>query len=167
MTGGGGSFRITNVPSGRALAMDDAGNLVSVPAGNGDAFRLVRATGCAKYPEAQLNVQGKPATGSPPYGEVKGLLEGHMHGMAFEFLGGKAHCGRPWHKYGAPYALRDCADHELGNGCTAILENVLYGNPARCHDPVGWPTFNDWPHPQSLTHESLYYRWLERAWRGV
>ena len=166
VTGGGGSFRIINVPSGRALAMDDAANLVSVPAGDGEVFRMVRAAGCANYPEAQLNVQGKPATGSPPYGEVKGLLEGHMHGMAFEFLGGKAHCGRPWHKYGAPYALRDCADHELGNGCAAILENVLYGNPARCHDPVGWPTFNDWPHPQSLTHESLYYRWLERAWRG-
>ena len=166
VTGGGEAFRITNVPSGRALAVDDAGAVVSVPAAEGEAFTMKRATGCAKYPEVELNVQGKPTTGSPKYGEVRGLLEGHMHGMAFEFLGGRAHCGQPWHKYGAPYALRDCADHELGNGCAAILENVLFGNPARCHDPVGWPTFNDWPHPQSLTHESMYYRWLERAWRG-
>ena len=35
----------------------------------------------------------------------------------------------------------------------AVLENVLYGNPARCHDPIGWPTFEDWPHHKSLTHE--------------
>ena len=71
-----------------------------------------------------------------------------MHHMAFEFLGGRAHCGQPWHRFGAPFALRDCPDHEAGNGCAAVLENVLYGDPARCHDPVGWPTFNDWPHPQ-------------------
>jgi hypothetical protein len=31
---------------------------------------------------------------------------------------------------------------------------------------VGWPTFKDWPAPDSLTHEGTYYRWLERAWRG-
>ena len=89
-----------------------------------------------------------------------------MHGMAYEFLGGRAHCGKPFHRFGAPYALRDCPDHEAGNGCAAALENVLYGNPARCHDPVGWPTFKDWPHPESLTHEQSYWRWLERAWRG-
>jgi hypothetical protein len=165
VTGGGTSFRLGNQSSGRALAVADGGEVVSPP-GRGEAFRLARADGCAKYPEAQLNVTGRPATGSPPYGEVSGLLEGHMHGMAFEFLGGKAHCGRPWHEYGAPYALVDCEDHQLAGGCAAILENVLYGEPARCHDHVGWPTFNDWPHPRSLTHESMYYRWLERAWRG-
>jgi microsomal dipeptidase-like Zn-dependent dipeptidase len=166
VTGGGKSFRIGNAAAGRELAVSDADQVVSVPTGQGEAFTLKRTRGCAKYPEAQVNARGRPSTGSPRYGEVKGLLEGHMHGMAFEFLGGKAHCGRPWHKYGAPYALRDCPDHEVGNGCAAILENVLYGEPARCHDHVGWPTFNDWPHPDSLTHESLYYRWLERAWRG-
>ena len=47
-----------------------------------------------------------------------------------------------------------------------MLENVLYGEPGPRHDPVGWPTFNDWPHHKSLTHEQAYYRWLERAWRG-
>ncbi len=166
VTGSGGSFRIQNRASGAELAVSDADQVVAVPAGEGEAFKFKRARGCAKYPEANLNVKGKPAKGSPKYGEVKGLLEGHMHGMAFEFLGGLAHCGRPWHRYGAPFALRDCVDHEVGNGCGAILENILYGDPARCHDHVGWPTFNDWPHQASLTHESIYYRWLERAYRG-
>ena len=55
-----------------------------------------------------------------------------MHHMAFRFLGG-AHCGRPWHRFGVAYALVDCPDHEP-NGCAAVLENVLYGDPARCHD---------------------------------
>ena len=85
---------------------------------------------------------------------------------AFEFLGGRAHCGRPWHPYGAPYALVDCPDHQVGNGCGAVLENALFGNPVRCHDPVGWPTFKDWPHHESLTHEQTYYKWLERAHMG-
>ena len=88
-----------------------------------------------------------------------------MHHMAFEFLGGDAHCGRPWHRFGAPFALRDCTDHEP-NGCGAVLENVLYGEPARCHDTTGWPEFTDWPDPNSLTHEQSYYRWLERSWRS-
>ncbi|HEY0773564.1 MAG TPA: hypothetical protein VGD51_05740, partial [Nocardioidaceae bacterium] len=34
------------------------------------------------------------------------------------------------------------------------------------HDPVGWPTFKDWPAPDSLTHEGTYYKWMERSWRG-
>ncbi len=62
--------------------------------------------------------------------------------MAFEFLGGHAHCGQPWHKFGAPYALKDCEDHEP-NGCAAVLETGLGGDP--CHDTGGWPNFQGWP----------------------
>ena len=84
--------------------------------------------------------------------------------MAYEFLGGDVHCGRPWSPYGVTVALVDCPDHY---GTVAPVENVLsYGNPARTHDPVGWPTFKDWPAAASLTHEQTYYKWLERAWRG-
>ena len=86
-----------------------------------------------------------------------------MHMMAFEFLGGHAHCGEPWHKFGAPYALKDCEDHEP-NGCAAVLETGLGGDP--CHDTGGWPNFDGWPDYHSLTHESSYYRWLERAHLG-
>ena len=44
------------------------------------------------------------------------------------------------------------------------LEIALGGKPG--HDPVGWPTFKDWPAYNSLTHEGSYWKWLERAWRG-
>ncbi|WP_183095405.1 hypothetical protein [Nocardioides stalactiti] len=128
-------------------------------------FRLRVATGeCADYPEADINIEGDPHGGVTSYQEVRGYVDAHTHGMAFEFLGGKVHCGRPWHAYGAPYALVDCPDHTLTQGNGAILESFLSGETS--HDPVGWPTFKDWPAPHSLTHEGTYYRWLERAWRG-
>ena len=128
------------------------------------SFRPHVTTGCAAYPESQIDVTGRPTAGVTPYQEVRGYVDAHTHGMAFEFLGGDAHCGRPWHEYGAPYALVDCPDHSLTGGFGGALESVLSGRPH--HDPVGWPTFKDWPAPDSLTHEGTYYRWLERSWRG-
>ena len=127
-------------------------------------FRPHVTTGCAAYPESQIDVRGRPTAGVTSYQEVRGYVNAHTHGMAFEFLGGDAHCGRPWHAYGAPYALVDCPDHSLTGGFGGALESVLWGRPH--HDPVGWPTFKDWPAPDSLTHEGTYYRWLERSWRG-
>jgi len=127
-------------------------------------FELTTTTGCATYPEAQVDVSGDPTAGVTRFQEVRGYVDAHTHGMAYEFLGGAAHCGRPWHEYGAPYALVDCPDHTATGGAGGLLESVLSGEAA--HDPVGWPTFKDWPAPNSLTHEGTYYRWLERAWRG-
>jgi hypothetical protein len=129
-------------------------------------FGFEPAEGCADYPEAETNVAGEPSRGATPFGEVRGLLDAHMHMMAFEFLGGRVHCGRPWHPYGVASALVDCPDHEPG-GAGAIGENVLsYGNPVGTHDTRGWPTLKDWPHHASLTHEQTYYRWLERSYRA-
>lgn len=127
-------------------------------------FSLRRTTGCTAYPESQIDVSGRPHAGVTSYQEVRGYVDAHTHGMAFEFLGGQAHCGKPWDAYGAPYALVDCPDHTYTGGYGGVLESVLSGEPS--HDPVGWPTFKDWPAPNSLTHEGTYYRWLERAWRG-
>jgi hypothetical protein len=128
------------------------------------AFEPHVTTGCAPYPESRIDVSGRPHAGVTPYQEVRGYVDAHTHGMAFEFLGGDAHCGRPWHEYGAPYALVDCPDHTATGGFGGALESALSGRPH--HDPVGWPTFKDWPAPDSLTHEGTYYRWLERSWRG-
>ena len=127
-------------------------------------FRLKKTTGCAAYPEAGVDVSGKPHAGVTSYQEVRGYVDAHTHGMAFEFLGGDAHCGKPWDRFGAPYALVDCPDHTITGGFGGILESALSGTAH--HDPVGWPTFKDWPAPNSLTHEGTYYKWLERSWRG-
>ena len=52
----------------------------------------------------------------------------------------------------------------MTNGYGAVMENFLSGTNG--HDPVGWPTFKDWPAPGSLTHEGTYYKWMERSWRA-
>ena len=96
--------------------------------------------------------------------EVRGITDLHLHMMGFEFFGGDAHCGRPWHPYGVVAALVDCPDHYVANGELALLERAYTGRGG--HDPVGWPTFKDWPHYGSVVHEQTYWRWMERSWRG-
>ena len=169
VTGDDGNFRIRINGTQRALSVDGDGNLVLVDesaAGERGAFSFETADGCAAFPEIETNVEGEPSRGAYSFGETHGLVDDHMHMMAFEFLGGRAHCGEPWDRFGVTVALVDCPDHEPG-GAGAALENVFsYGTPARTHDTVGWPTFRDWPAPDSLTHEQAYYKWLERSWRS-
>ena len=146
-------------------ASEAGGKVELEPLAGGDTLTLGdSASGCAAYPEIELNVSGGPLKAPFTFGEVRGLMEAHIHGMAFEFLGGSAHCGRPWHPYGAPYALVDCPDHAATNGCGAVLETALAGST--CHEPSGWPEFEGWPNHALMTHEQTYYRWIERAWRG-
>jgi microsomal dipeptidase-like Zn-dependent dipeptidase len=129
------------------------------------ACALIAPAAPAETPEIGLNAEGAPWRGASPYAEVEGTVDGHNHVTAYEFLGGDAHCGEPFHHHGPAAALVDCPDHHP-NGSAAVLENVLYGDPLRTHDPVGWPTFEDWPAPKSMTHEQTYYRWIERAYLG-
>lgn len=152
------SFR--EAPDGGAIASNSA-----IGSNGAGLFKLHTTTGCATFPEAEVNVSGPPFAGVSPFQEVRGYVDAHTHGMAFEFLGGRVHCGRPWHPYGVTYALKDCPDHYLTAGKGAVLEDFL-SNDFDGHDPVGWPTFRDWPAPASLTHEGTYYKWLERSWRG-
>jgi microsomal dipeptidase-like Zn-dependent dipeptidase len=164
--GSDGAFTISLPSEDRALAVDNSGRLVLAASQDAARFAFAPADGCAVYPEPETNVTGAPTKGPTAYGEVSGLVDAHMHMMAFEFLGGRIHCGRPWHRFGAPAALVDCPDHEPG-GAGAIGENTLsYGNPVGTHDTRGWPTLKDWPHHASLTHEQSYYKWLERSYRA-
>ncbi len=130
-----------------------------------DPVGLQTTTRCSSFPEASVNVTGRPTGGVSRQQEVRGYIDAHTHGMAFEFLGGMVHCGKPWDQYGVTVALRDCVDHETTGGKGSVLEAFLSGD-LDGHDPVGWPTFKDWPAPNSLTHEGTYYKWMERSWRG-
>ena len=146
---------------GGTLVLDDRG-----AAGDRARFAFEPLDGCADYPEAETNVTGEPTRGATAFGEVTGMVDAHMHMMAFEFLGGRVHCGRPWSPYGVATALQDCPDHGP-NGIGAVGENTLsYGNPVGTHDTRGWPILKDWPHHASLTHEQTYYKWVERSWRS-
>src|SRR3954447_430901 len=159
---GGFAISLPSVP-GKALAVGDGGKLVM--AGDGTRFAFDPAQGCAEFPEVGLSATGTPGGGATPFGETQGFVDAHMHMMAFEFLGGRAHCGKPWDCWGVTVALVDCPDH-YPNGAAAVLETGVSHNPGVTHDPVGWPTFKDWPSYHSLTHEQSYYRWVHRAWMG-
>ena len=161
---GGGGFLVSLPATGQSLAPTENGRLDLLA--KGAPFYFKRSTGCAEFPEIEVNVRGPVAKGETSFGEVKGFLDAHLHMMAFEFLGGRARCGRPWHPYGVTMALVDCPDHEPG-GYGAVLEKLVSRHdPASGHNTDGWPTFEGWPRYNSLTHEQVYYKWLERAWRG-
>ena len=126
---------------------------------------LPPATGCATFPEASLNTTGSSPKPATEYGSVQGILEGHMHWMAYDYFGGHFRCGRPWHEYGIAYALPDCADNEGPQGTTATLQNVLnYGNPAQAHSTAGYPTLPN-QSKDNLNYEGMYYRWVERVYK--
>ena len=163
-----GTFTFLLPALDRALGVDENGHATLVSPDEAGAFRLKRTNGCATFPEIDPGITGPVAGGETPYGEVQGYLEAHLHMMAFEFLGGRARCGRPWHPYGVEYALKGCSEHEIAGGRAAVLETVLSGrDPVAGHDTnAGWPTFTDWPKHSSLTYEQVYYTWMERAWRG-
>jgi hypothetical protein len=163
---GTGEFTVLLPATGEALGVHENGQLAVVAGEQAAKFAFELTDGCAVYPEVEINVEGPIVGGQTTFQETRGYVDAHLHMMAYEFLGGRARCGRPWHRYGAPYALVDCADHEPG-GRGAVLEQVLTKKtPGSEHDTSGWPTFTGWPTHYSLTHEQAYYKWLERAWRG-
>jgi hypothetical protein len=155
--------------SGRVLTVSGGGaGSLADPATAGDAARIrfVPANGCGVYPEAALGATGRPAKGDTTFGQVGGLVEGHMHWMTFEYIGGRFHCGRPWHPYGIRYALPDCSSIEGPQGTAAPVQNFLnYGNPAQPHDTSGYPQLKEWS-ASNLTYEGTYWRWVQRAWLG-
>lgn len=165
LSASGETVTISSASAGQQLAVDPIFTILALR-GTGTRFTLVETTGCAIAPEAELNVQGSPFTGTTPNGEVRGIVDLHNHLTSFEFIGGDIHCGQPWSRYGITAALVDCPDHEP-NGLGAWWENLAGGGyPSFTHDTTGWPTFTDWPKHNSWTHEASYYKWLERAWRG-
>ena len=158
---------LLSVPS-RSLALTATSGGASLAAGKGTPLTLRLGTKCAVWPEISTGTVGKPTPSkNGPAGKVQGFFEAHVHGMAFEFLGGELRCGRPWHKYGVEYALGDCRKEM--NPFNGALEVPLGGNSAQyaaTYDPVGWPTFKSWPQNRTLTHEQYYWKWLERAYLG-
>lgn len=116
-------------------------------------------------PESQVNVTGAPHRGTNADGHVTGYIDAHTHMFMDLGMGGNAVCGSTWSAKGIADALKDCDNHRV-----SILENLTNEaagrGPLDAHDHVGWPTFHDWPTYSSLTHQQMYYKWVERSWRG-
>jgi microsomal dipeptidase-like Zn-dependent dipeptidase len=144
---------------------------------------LYPATGCTEHPELTLDAEGQVAAEDFDDGSVFGIVDTHSHLMtSFGFGGGGIFHGAPYHRLGVEHALPDCSIFHgpegrwdiLGYGydragnidVQAILPALVAGRLSEFnHNTEGWPEFTDWPNgPRSSTHQTQYYRWLERAY---
>lgn len=114
--------------------------------------------------DSEINATGAPFTGTDANGKVRGWIDSHAHVNSNDGFGGRLICGAPFAPGGITEALKDCPDH-YPNGNFALFEN-LTSDGDWTHDPVGWPTFKDWPKTTSMSHQAGYYAWIERSWRS-
>ncbi|MBZ0230836.1 MAG: dipeptidase [Deltaproteobacteria bacterium] len=146
---------------------------------------LYPATGCAEFPELTVDADGAVAPRQWPDGDVYGIVETHAHLMTnFGFGGGGIFHGAPFHRLGVEHALPSCEQFHgeegrrdlvgyafsgLGEVDTTSLLAVFIAamTPEFNHHTDGYPTFTDWPNAwKTSTHQTQYYRWIERAYRG-
>ncbi len=134
------------------------------------------ATGCTEYPEMPTGIDAPTfkanALGTP----VIGFAEVHAHmGMGSEMSDGSKHVGPSaggvmWgqaiHRFGVPHALADCAAYHGPDGTLSAENIILDQDPTQTHDTQGWPTFVDWPKGDSMLHQQMYYKWVERAYKA-
>ena len=162
---GDAQFTLYSELADRYLAVNEESGLFELATEPFD-FAFAAARGCVPFPEIALDVQGQTFKGRGVDQPVLGFAEVHAHASATTFLGG-GHYGQPFHKYGVTEALGDCSVQHGPNGILDLVGNLMGGesvNPLAAHDTQGWPTFVDWPNRNSLMHEGMYYRWIERAY---
>jgi len=178
---GGERYQLRNRRNDRLLGedglVDDAGDAL--------AITLQPATGCADFPELSLDASGTVSHTTFDDGTLYGIADAHSHLFSNDgFGGGGIFHGAPFHRLGVAHALPDCAPfhgeggrHDFfgyafddqgnsGGSLTSMLPAILAGElPEDNHATAGWPDFTDWPDaPHRSTHQTQYYRWLERAW---
>ena len=153
------------------LAVADDGQLVlgSSPA----ALRFERATGCAEYPEMPLGVIGETFKGRVD-APALGFAEVHTHmAMGSEMSDGSRNVGpsaggvmygQAVNRFGVTEALKDCSALHGPDGITDPEALILDMTPGQTHDTQGWPSFVNWPFHDSMLHQQMYWRWVERAW---
>ncbi|MEN8721237.1 MAG: hypothetical protein ABF296_13340 [Oceanococcaceae bacterium] len=152
-----------------AVAGDGALVLGEAPA----ALLFEPATGCAEYPEMPLAVIGETFKGNVNE-PVLGFAEVHTHmAMGSEMSDGSGNAGpsaggvmygQAVNRFGVTEALKDCSMLHGPNGITDPEALILDMTPGQTHDTQGWPTFVDWPFNDSMLHQQMYWRWVERAW---
>lgn len=167
-------FTITAL-SGQNLSSDNAGTLTLAAADGSNAaqsFSFFSNINCAGFPEASANFVGESAStlpetsfkGTTADGRVLGMTDAHVHISATTFLA-KTEWGSPIHRLGVTHALDQCDEYHGTNGEQDAV-GALFSGEMGGHDTTGWPTFPFWPGRDLLTHEAIYWKWLERSWQG-
>ena len=141
--------------------------------------------GCTEHPELTLDAAGTPTKTTFDDGDLYGIVDTHSHILSnFAFGGGGIFHGEAFHPLGVEHALPDCdfihgedgnkdffgyAFDTAGAGgadLAGLIPDLVAGQLGEFnHTTDGYPEFTEWPHaPTRSTHQTQYYRWLERAW---
>ena len=162
----GETFTLAATTGATRLTASGTAPLTMTAAGTGAAqrFALEEVTGCTAYPEASSNTEGETFKGTTADGRVLGMADVHVHTSAGSFLGGAQH-GKVFHKFGVLRALDNCMATHGPMGAKDVLA-AAFQNDTNGHNTDGWPTFSQWPSRDSLTHRAIYWKWMERAWKG-
>ncbi len=152
---------------------EDAAHLVLLP-----------RKGCAAFPEVSVDAEGRVEAVEFEDGSLFGIVDTHSHILSnLSFGGGGIFHGAPFHPLGIEHALSDCAlfhgvdgrkdlfgfafDNQDADLTSLLIALILGELPEPNHATAGWPDFTDWPAaPESSTHQTQYYKWLERAYLG-
>ncbi len=142
------------------------------------------ADGCREFPELGLDAQGSVTRTHFDDGTLFGIVDAHEHLFTNEaFGGGGVFHGAPFHRLGVEHALPDCEPFHGEGGERDIIgyfygggdftleaaqRALVYGSLGMfTHQTAGYPEFTDWPKSWgSPTHQTQYYRWIERAYLG-
>jgi microsomal dipeptidase-like Zn-dependent dipeptidase len=153
--------------------------------GTDAVLELVEASGCAEHPELSVDAEGAVTKATFDDGTLYGIVDTHSHILSnYAFGGGGIFHGGAFHPLGVEHALPDCSIYHGENGrrdffgfafdgagadgadITSLLPAIAMGELAEDnHVTDGYPQFTEWPNaPTRSTHQTQYYKWLERAW---
>ncbi|MEM8593627.1 MAG: hypothetical protein AAGF06_02255 [Pseudomonadota bacterium] len=140
-------------------------------------------TGCATFPESEVNATYSKLKTQFDDGSLFGYADAHEH-LFTDFSGPQGFiAGHSFHKLGIEHALPNCDKYHGAGGSKDVLgvafgtgggdasidqllplfqKHLLAGEPH--HDTSGYPNFSFWPEQTFKTHQQMYYKWLERAW---
>lgn len=103
-------------------------------------------------------------TERPRLDRLSGYADLHAHLFAELASGGKVFAGKVYDEGSVALALDVENDKQLhGDPHSDLLSG---GTKDGAINNWGPPYFSDWPTWSSATHQQMYYKWLERAWRG-
>ena len=166
---------------GLAFVNDSLG--LSVQSNELFRVKLIETDGCSAHPELSIDAQGVVERATFEDGDLFGIVDTHSHIVSNLGFGSGVH-GSAFHRLGVTHALKSCADNHGEDGkldlwgyfvdqastndINLLTQTLLTGRtPEFNHHTDGYPDFTDWPNaPYSSTHQTQYYRWIERAWLG-
>jgi len=174
-------FHLKNIKANAWLTL----NGVSTNQNDAISLTFKPSTGCTTFPESDTNSSGKITKTQFSDGTLFGFIDAHEHSGANHGFGGKVFHGASFHKLGIEHALGDCEKHHGENGSKDLMA-IMYKsgsgkvsgktfakniyshvfNDKPDHSTDGYPALTDWSIHRAATHQSLYYKWIERAYLG-